>query len=362
MSNSIFHANIEEAREMVCTILSAGLVPNLQSSPGMGKSALIKSIANEYKLNLIDLRLSQCDPTDLSGLPNLDGDKATWKTFDCFPLETDPVPEGTNGWLLFLDEMNSASKNVAKAAYKLVLDRMVGQKKLHPKVRIVCAGNLSTDNALTSFIGTALVSRMCHIYIKNDYDAWKKIANEIGIVSEVKAYLESNNGEHLSTFDPESEDIEAPYCCPRTWEYASKLVKVITRSGAEVGSNPIHVKLFASILSSNVAINFVNFCKLKNNLPTIKDIIDDPENTKIPLDMSSKIFLTYMMLDYVDSSSIPSFTKYIQRLDESQQLLFVKSISDNKLKILECLGYKEFSVFASKLGLNIRDIRKAFEG
>jgi len=41
------------------------LVPNLLGSPGCGKSALIHQIAEEFNLKVIDLRLSQCDPTDL---------------------------------------------------------------------------------------------------------------------------------------------------------------------------------------------------------------------------------------------------------------------------------------------------------
>jgi len=46
--------------------LAAGLVPILKGSPGLGKSTLIKSIADKFNLQIIDLRLSQCDPTDLN--------------------------------------------------------------------------------------------------------------------------------------------------------------------------------------------------------------------------------------------------------------------------------------------------------
>lgn len=36
--------------------------------------------------------------------------------FNIFPLENTPLPKGKNGWLLFLDEFNSAPKDVQAAA------------------------------------------------------------------------------------------------------------------------------------------------------------------------------------------------------------------------------------------------------
>jgi Protein of unknown function (DUF815). len=51
--------------------VKSGVVPFIQGSPGIGKSDIVKQVANKYKLKLIDIRLSQCDPTDLCGLPNL---------------------------------------------------------------------------------------------------------------------------------------------------------------------------------------------------------------------------------------------------------------------------------------------------
>ena len=41
-------------------------------SPGVGKSSLIKQIANDKSMEFIDLRLSLLDPTDLRGIPFFD--------------------------------------------------------------------------------------------------------------------------------------------------------------------------------------------------------------------------------------------------------------------------------------------------
>jgi MoxR-like ATPase len=83
--------------------MKCGLVPFIQSSPGIGKSSIVKQIAKEYNLKLIDLRLSTCDPTDLTGLPHFEEGRAVFSPFDIFPVSNDDIPKNKDGWLLFLN-------------------------------------------------------------------------------------------------------------------------------------------------------------------------------------------------------------------------------------------------------------------
>ena len=57
---------MSQAFDCVSRTIRKKLVPMLVGSPGAGKSALIHSVAKHYNLKLIDVRLSQCDPTDLN--------------------------------------------------------------------------------------------------------------------------------------------------------------------------------------------------------------------------------------------------------------------------------------------------------
>jgi MoxR-like ATPase len=55
-----------QLKELLTDALLAGVVPMVSSSPGMGKSSIAQQIADEYDLELIDIRLAQCDPTELN--------------------------------------------------------------------------------------------------------------------------------------------------------------------------------------------------------------------------------------------------------------------------------------------------------
>lgn len=197
---------MKKAAEMVKQILSVNLVPFLQGSPGIGKSAVIKEVADGAKLKVIDLRLSQCEPTDLLGLPVLSENKAKYKAFDTFPLEKDKVPAGYKGWLLFLDELNSAPRSVQVAAYKIILDRMVGQEKLNDKVYIVAAGNLATDNAVVNSLSTALRSRLVNIECQVSVEEWLDWAVEQKFNPDILAYVSYKGTKGLYSFNPEQND------------------------------------------------------------------------------------------------------------------------------------------------------------
>lgn len=107
-----------QASKMLASFIRAKLAPMLWGSPGIGKSGIVHEIAQQYNLKVIDLRLAQCDPTDLMGFPQIDvaRQKAGYLPMDTFPIKGEVIPEGYGGWLLFLDEANSAPKAVQAAA------------------------------------------------------------------------------------------------------------------------------------------------------------------------------------------------------------------------------------------------------
>ena len=297
--------NTEEATALLVDCLKARLVPMLTGSPGIGKSSIVYDIAKQYSLDVIDVRLSQCDPTDLLGFPKVEGNKASYAPMNTFPLESDPLPKGKEGWLLFLDEFNSAPMAVQAAAYKLVLDRMVGLHKLHPNVVIMCAGNLQTDNAIVNRLSTAMQSRLIHMELGVDYRAWMDWAHQNDIDYRITSYIEFKP-DSLYRFSPEHND--KTFACPRTWEFTSRLIK---------GWKTIeHSKLalLAGTISEGVAREFIGFIKVFDELPKIRDIIEKPTVIPVPNEPSVKYAIAGSISAHMDEDNAENLMKYVMRL------------------------------------------------
>lgn len=314
---------ISQAASMVTSLIKAKLVPMIHGSPAVGKSAIGQQIAKEYNLKLIDMRLSQCDPTDLLGFPFVKEGRAGYAPMDSFPLEGDEVPAGYNGWLLFLDELNSASQAVQAASYKVILDRMVGAHKLHPKVAIIAAGNLETDNAIVQPMSTALQSRLVHLELVADAQEWIKWASANDIDYRITSFIEFKPS-NLYTFSPDHTD--KTYASPRTWEFADRIMKVTV----DVASKE-SLALLSGTLSEGVAREFMAFCKIHDELPTISEIVANPENIKMPNEPSILYALTGSVGSNAEPQNIKALLKFINRMPAEFQVVTLReAIRRNK--------------------------------
>ena len=322
---------ITQAKDLVMDTLRAQLVPFLTSSPGIGKSSLAAAIAEEYDLELIDVRLSQMDPADLLGFPMTQGDKAGYLPMDTFPIEGDKIPEGKKGWLLLLDEFNSAPMSVQAAAYKIVLDRMVGQHKLHPKVATMAAGNLTTDKAIVNRISTAMQSRLIHFEIKVDLDSFIKWADNNKIDHRIKSFVQFKP-EALHKFDPNHNEETFP--CPRTWEFTSRLIK-------PMDDLPItKLPLIAGAIGEGMAREFFSYSQVYGKIPTIGQIASDPENVSMGDEPSVHHALAGLVGHHMTVKNADNLMKFLSRLGIDYQVITLRAAIARDPEIMETKAVK----------------------
>jgi hypothetical protein len=312
--------------EAVVNVLYAGKVPFIKGSPGIGKSDIIRQVAEELNLKVIDFRLSQADPTDLQGFPGVVEGRSTFYPGEMFPIEGDEIPAGYNGWLLFLDEMNSAPLSVQAAAYKLCLDKQIGQYSLHKNVAIVGAGNKSTDKAITQRIGTAMQSRLVHLNMAVDPDHWLKWANVAGIDHRITSFIEFRK-ELLHKFDPSHAD--DTFACPRTWAFLSDIIK-----GKEKLSH-IDVVTAAGTVGEGCALEFKGFSEIFQSLPKISEIMNKPDTVKIPNEPSVHYALAGLISYEVNVDNINNLSKFVERLPADFQVVTWKSAVRRNAEIIE---------------------------
>ena len=333
----MFTLSPSEAYDEILHCVSVGLTPLLSSSPGVGKSSIVHQLAEDFGLKLIDLRLSQCTPEDLQGFPMRTGDKATFTPFDVFPIEDDEIPDGYNGWMLFLDELTSATKPVQAAAYKLILDRMVGSFRLHEKVAIVGAGNKSTDKAVVHTMSTALQTRLIHYEMTHSKDDFLAYAFKKGFDHRITGFI-SYMPSRLMDFRPEHND--KTFACPRTWDFLSRLIM-----GQPV-SNKIGARV-AGTIGQGVAVEFITFAQEYDRLPRFDDIVTAPKTTPVPKEMSTKYATMSMLVEHVDPTNLEHVIEYISRFDVEIQIIFVKAAAVRYPTIRST--HKEFGAYLSKM-------------
>ena len=297
-------------------VLKAGLVPFVSGMPGIAKSAIIKQLAIDYSLEFIDVRLSQLDNIDLSGLPTIINGKVEFIPPKDFPLDTDPIPEGKAGWLIFLDEFNAAAKSVEAAAYKILLDRKIGQHNLHPTVFMLAAGNRTGDRAIVNRLSTATQSRLVHFNLAMQSDHWLEWAREADIDYRVTSFIEFQPS-ILNSFKPSHSDNTFP--CSRTWTFVSQLI-----SGVE-DITMDYLPILAGTVGEGAAAQFKKFTEIFNELPKIDSILRNPTSVDVPTEPGICYAVGGLVGHHLSVDTADRLMKYIIRLPNDFQILTLRS-------------------------------------
>jgi len=190
----------------------------LWGPPGVGKSQMVAQVAAAHGAPVIDVRLSQMEPTDLRGIPFRTGDVVEWAIPAMLP---DEKRHGSNG-ILFLDEITSAAPTVSAAAYQLILDRRLGEYRVPTGWAIFAAGNRQGDRGVTYSMPAPLANRFSHFEVETHLDDWVAWAHLNHIDERIVAFLRFRP-ELLFDFDPKHNPVAFP--SPRSWEFAHRALK-----------------------------------------------------------------------------------------------------------------------------------------
>lgn len=198
------------------------------------------------------------------------------------------------------------------------MDKEVGQHKLHPNVAIVCAGNLATDRAIVSNMGTAMQSRLIHLVLETSFKSWlEKVAIPNNYDNRIIGYL-AQYPEKLMDFNP--DHTELTYCCPRSWEFMHRLIK-----GKEVTDSKI--ALYAGTITSGVAVEFVTFCKLFDSLISFEQIMKNPQTCPVPNDSSLRWATLTSVVSNTTEANFDDVAEYVDRFNMDFRVFFYRALT-----------------------------------
>ncbi len=187
----------------------------LWGPPGVGKSQMVAQVADRHNVQLIDIRLSQMEPSDLRGIPFRNGEEVEW----AIPAMLPSLKRHGEDGILFIDEITSAPPSVSAAAYQLILDRKLGEYEVPKGWAIIAAGNRQGDRGVTYSMPAPLANRFSHYEVDINLDDWVAWAYANSIDERIIAFLRFRQ-DLLFDFDPSHNPVAFP--SPRSWEFAHR--------------------------------------------------------------------------------------------------------------------------------------------
>lgn len=321
----------QQAAKALELLISAKQPVMLHGSPGVGKSQIVKQVAKKLGLELIDLRLSQLDSADLRGIPLVTGTAASksrktdWATPKFLPTEGKGI--------LFLDEINSAAQATQAAAYQLVLDRKLGDYELPEGWVVVAAGNRMQDRAIVNQMSSALKNRFSHIDFEVHFEDWIDWAFGANIDDTIIAFLRfrknflNESESHSGTTKEEKQRLQnlkdaKAFATPRSWEFFDRILK-------QEPDEELLPMLAAGTVGDAASVEYMAFKTLYKDLPTAEEILEKPEETRLPKQPSANYAVTTMLARHTTVKNWQQAMKYIERLPGEYQVLFARDIVRN---------------------------------
>jgi MoxR-like ATPase len=241
--------------------LPANIAVLIQGPTGIGKSYLVRDIAADAGLEVVDRRLSQMGEGDMVGLPELrDGTTSfcppDWYADCC-----------RNARVLFLDELNRATPEVMQAAFQIVLDRELNGHKLHPDTRVFAAVNAGAEYEVNE-MDPALLRRFWAIELEPTHEDFLNWAE--GKLAPVIVDFIRQHAEHLRPTAAVEPGKIAPN--PASWERIDAALK---HMGEIDKPSDVWYPVALGMVGVEAAIALVEFAKNWEQIISAEDVLDN---------------------------------------------------------------------------------------
>ena len=325
-----------ELYEALHALITERVPLHIWGACGVGKSQIVSQVAAELNWQFLDIRAVQLDPVDLRGLPRISADRAEWVPPKFLPIDGQGI--------LFLDELTSAPQMTQAGCYQLVLDRKLGEYRLPDGWVVMAAGNPASERGVHFSMPRPLRNRFVHLELEPDFMDWSKWAVQARIRPEIIAFLRFRPA--LLHVADASSDVNA-WPTPRSWEMASTVLSGFARrqqNGFFAGATEIEAQLLEGTIGQAATSELVAFLRLFRQLPSIDEILLNPDSAPLPEEPSARIAIATALGRALTDHSIAKGMRYLERMPTEMRVLAMRDAAARDRAITHTPEFIRFGV------------------
>jgi len=299
---------------------------------GVGKSQIVSQVADELNYSFLDVRAVQLDPIDLRGLPRIAADSTEWVPPKFLPT--------TGKGILFLDELTSAPQMTQAGCYQLVLDRKLGEYRLPEGWVVLAAGNPASERGVHFSMPRPLRNRFVHLELEPDLRDWSRWAIQSKVRSEIIAFLRFKPS---LLHDADATSDQNAWPTPRSWEMASNVLAGLAGRALNVTAE-IEAQMLEGTIGSAATAEFLGFLRLFRQLPSIDEVLLNPETAPLPDEPSAQIAIATALGRAMSDQSITKAMKYLDRMPTEMRVLAMRDAAARDRAITHTPEFVRFGI------------------
>lgn len=292
---------------LLTAMVKAGLPTLLTGAPGVGKTHLVQQATEACKADLVYFDCGTSDNTRAEGMPWID---AQSKEAEFFPFgDLAKLLRAKKPTVGFFDDLGWAALSVQNSYGHLVHERRTPSGKTLPDcVSIVAATNRRTDRAGVSGLSEAIKSRFASIIpVEPNIDDLCQWAIKKGEWMPSSIAFMRFRPELMHQFTP-SQDI-VNYPCPRTWDYADKILRLDLPPSVELGA-------VQGAVGEGPGAERLAFERIYRELPSLDAILMDPDSAPIPETPATLYAVSVGLASKATEGNFGRVARYSEKLRE----------------------------------------------
>lgn len=306
---------------------------HMLGAPGVGKSSLSKQVAKILSEQMgvpfghVDVIMPTIDAPDIRGflVPTKDENGVATSYYTKSPIIQQIEDTGLDHGILMLDEYAQAEMLTAKAGAEIILDHKIGEWAIPEGWWVLMASNRSKDKAGANRMMSHIVNRVITIEVDSDIESWAVWATNQGAHPMAMAFAKARPGVIFTNEVPANAD--KPFATPRSYTRAMKYLA--RKAGVDAKGNvnmnlpndPISNELVAGYIGDGAATELFAFLKVVDIIPTIEDMLENPETCKLPPGsrLDGAFAVSAMISHYVTAKNVDKLWVVCERLSVELQ-------------------------------------------
>ncbi len=350
--------NLKNVKKSLPVLLNVGITPLLVGDAGIGKTESVEQFCKENGYKMIPIRLGQLsDASDLLGLCDFkvnDEGKKVATNFLAPNYLHEALEAAKNGqkFIIFLDEINRAHKDLLQSVFELVYDKRISCNGFHvPEGSgIIAAMNPPTeDYDVLDFTDAAFADRFCHIKVEASVSEWLSYARKIKVDTSIIDFIDEQN----SMLEKKRPDFALGVMpSRRSWVIANKLKTVCKDKN-------VFSELLMGLVGIESGTSYLSFLNNYDKLISVDDILNNYSKVKDKVLKFSSVeesrndilsSVTDALLDHF--SELGDKNKYITKKQSENLIKFIIDIPiGSGFGLAQQLTFKEYkSVVLNKNG------------
>ncbi len=326
-----------ELKSFLVKALTHKLKVLIKGPPGCAKSDICEQAANEAGYRLMVSHPAVSDPTDYKGMPAITngGKEAHFLPFG----DLNEMIHAKEPLAVFFDDIGQAPHSVQAALMQLLLARRVNGHRISDHVVFIGATNDTSHRAGVQSILEPVKSRWDTIVeVAVNVDDWCAWAFQNEVPAEVIAFIRFRPN-LLHAFEPTRELVNTP--SPRTVAAVGKWVK----------AGLTDLAVIAGAAGQAFASEFVGFLRVYEQLPTIDQILLDPERAPVPTNPSALFAVTTALVKRFTKQAARKVFTYSARLPKEYEMCLIRDAQRVNPDLPTCKEFVEW-VTANQKWLN----------